>query len=921
MHCKCRSSKSLNKIMVIQHTSNNTFFPGMVVNCYRTPELLIDGGKEFTEVNAIEVPMDQDLCCKQIKHHGYSRTVKESDILNIKLDDDLNRNNVGLSSGNDPLNQAEQNIQNQNIAEHRDSNQSLDVTSVQGGTNSLVVIKSEEKDAEVEIGEFVQGVRKDDVNIDLCTIKTEYVPEKDLTSASRTEIVSDMRQEGKIDQEGVKISHTAGNDKENAAEKDNGHVGLNETTLATGKHNTNLEGNMNENNISDDTDNSSLTTQTNTTESVRESTIEGARQKSGKSDSIEVAPEFYLVGNVVVGNSKPVSNDTQQQNANNSAREAARPDDQEIACQSKAETTADQSKSTGVRRKRIVKSYPIAFKLDVIKYAEENGNFKAERHFKLSKTTVRNFRMQKKSIEALVKEAGEVLNRMRQEEPQWPELKESHNNTQTQIANSSAEVNTRPEEREVSCQSQTKSTADDIEHEGDKMNQKSYVLTFILDVVKYAEENGNHSAEKQYKIKESTIRGWREKKKNIQALAALNMKEMAGHIKGVHQKSKSVEKETPSSIEKVSKDFVKKERKENENDLESTEHLHGVAHISKETSVRQSIEVNIPKNTSEELEELVSSKETSETGIMENNPPEGISESVPGKEEKQTPHHLRRKICTRSDSVAVDSQITTAYDSDTEGLHFKRKAYSCSFKLEVVKFAEEKGNAEAVDHYKVHEATIRGWRRKKKEIEAHTTAYDSDTEASHFKRKPFSCSFKLEVVKFAEEKGNAEAVDHYKVHDSTIWGWRRKKKEIEARTTAYDSNTEAFHFKRKAYSCSFKLEVVKFAEEKGNAEAVDHYKVHEATIRGWIRKKKEIEAQSQSKMQQKRMKTSQWPELEKKVLASLQKQESEGKMVAKSVFSVKKIAIEIAKEMGITDFNASSGWVQRFKLRHGLYDT
>ena len=130
---------------------------------------------------------------------------------------------------------------------------------------------------------------------------------------------------------------------------------------------------------------------------------------------------------------------------------------------------------------------------------------------------------------------------------------------------------------------------------------------------------------------------------------------------------------------------------------------------------------------------------------------------------------------------------------------------------------------------------------------------------------------------------------------------------------------------RKSYCLAFKLEAIKYAEENGTCKAEKLYKIRESTIRGWRKQKQDIQALCQLKetgkfqLNRTSLRTAQWPELEEKLLVYVLKQKSEGKMLRQT--SVLKIAVKLAKQSGIADFKASPGWLQRFKQRHGLYDT
>ena len=99
------------------------------------------------------------------------------------------------------------------------------------------------------------------------------------------------------------------------------------------------------------------------------------------------------------------------------------------------------------------------------------------------------------------------------------------------------------------------------------------------------------------------------------------------------------------------------------------------------------------------------------------------------------------------------------------------------------------------------------------------------------------------------------------------------------------------------------------------------YKVGESTIRGWRKQKEKIQAleeMSGKPLSRLRTRIPHWPEIEEKLATFLLQKKSEGKILTKK--SIQTIAAKIARQFGIDDFKASSGWIHRFKQRNGLYD-
>jgi hypothetical protein len=47
------------------------------------------------------------------------------------------------------------------------------------------------------------------------------------------------------------------------------------------------------------------------------------------------------------------------------------------------------------------------------------------------------------------------------------------------------------------------------------------------------------------------------------------------------------------------------------------------------------------------------------------------------------------------------------------------------------------------------------------------------------RRKSYTAMFKLEVVDFAKEKGNRQAVRKFNVGEATVWEWRKEEAVIK----------------------------------------------------------------------------------------------------------------------------------------------
>ena len=142
----------------------------------------------------------------------------------------------------------------------------------------------------------------------------------------------------------------------------------------------------------------------------------------------------------------------------------------------------------------------------------------------------------------------------------------------------------------------------------------------------------------------------------------------------------------------------------------------------------------------------------------------------------------------------------------------------------------------------------------------------------------------------------------------------------ELEITDADIQIKGERLKRRCYSGTFKLEVVNYAEEKGNCTAAKMFNLNESTIRGWIKKKEKLEAMDDTKKFRLgntcRLRDGQWPELEEKLEALLLEKKAGGIELRNE--SIQGLALELGKQLGIDSFTASKTWLRNFKHRIGL---
>ena len=415
-----------------------------------TIEVLIDGRKELMEVNRVlvdygmctkevnteAVPMDHDLCKKQkekiypLREEMDRRNNTENENWNVEFDKDLNRNSIEDSTRKYPLSKTIGNSGSQNKTQSRSANTQTretemftkDADQYTEGSNKYVQsfqqnktsdrnespnveIKSEEKDAQSMIYEIADVDRRENVKIDLSSVKIEYSPRKQ-TSTPIKVVAPDVKQKGNTSKGDTQINDNA--------EKKKVYAHLNETTSGMDKDTANKGRGKNKK--------AHLKTKivNNETGSIKQCTVED-KDPCDQSVCLQEAPEnshFNHDGDK--GNDKCIPDEAQKPMYNHLNTVTASVGNKEIA---KSSAAADDIEYIGDKVNR--KSYCFSFKLEVIKYAEENGNYKAEKHYKIRESTIRGWRKQKQTIETFCKDkqAGRLKSR-KLRTPQWPEMEE-----------------------------------------------------------------------------------------------------------------------------------------------------------------------------------------------------------------------------------------------------------------------------------------------------------------------------------------------------------------------------------------------------------------------------------------------------------------------------------------------------------------
>ncbi|KAK1876233.1 Pogo transposable element with KRAB domain [Dissostichus eleginoides] len=117
--------------------------------------------------------------------------------------------------------------------------------------------------------------------------------------------------------------------------------------------------------------------------------------------------------------------------------------------------------------------------------------------------------------------------------------------------------------------------------------------------------------------------------------------------------------------------------------------------------------------------------------------------------------------------------------------------------------------------------------------------------------------------------------------------------------------------KRRSYTADFKLQVVKYAAEKGNRPAEREFGVSEKLVRDWCKAEATLISMKKTKRANRGLK-ARWPELEQRVHTWVLGQKAAGLSTVK----LRLHAQGVAKEMKIIDFAAGPSWCLRFMKRN-----
>lgn len=125
---------------------------------------------------------------------------------------------------------------------------------------------------------------------------------------------------------------------------------------------------------------------------------------------------------------------------------------------------------------------------------------------------------------------------------------------------------------------------------------------------------------------------------------------------------------------------------------------------------------------------------------------------------------------------------------------------------------------------------------------------------------------------------------------------------------------------RKALSVEQKARIIKEFDEKGSLSTSEFAKkvsLSESTVRTIVKKRKLVEdAMLNSTCKRRRLKRGQFSDVEDVVVQWLH--QGRACQIPISGDVIKEKALTVAKSLNVTDFTASNGWLERFKVRHGI---
>ncbi|XP_041959944.1 uncharacterized protein LOC121718798 isoform X2 [Alosa sapidissima] len=393
-------------------------------------------------------------------------------------------------------------------------------------------------------------------------------------------------------------------------------------------------------------------------------------------------------------------------------------------------TTRQQTESTSGSRPTTMttkrKKYDLAFKLTVVKFAEQNSGEAAARHFSVHPARVKKWRKIKTELER-VSEEDRKRARLRGGGRKKGPIVELPGKPADKMADSLSDRRTtslhvggnEPSEPEWTTRQQTESSRPTTM----TTKRKKYDLAFKLTVVKFAEQNSGEAAGRHFSVHPTKVNKWRKIKTELERLSEEDCKR--ARLRGGGRKKASEELELAVSEWihsmhakhlRVTHKMIRTKAKElyatvsdcmdGESFAASAGWLHrflkrhapsvrGLTTVDQKDARHSTKKlgpiVELPGKPADKMADSLSDRQTTSLHGDQNEPSE--------------PEWTTRQQ-TESTSGSRPTTMTTM-----------RKKYDLAFKLTVVKFAEQNSGEAAARHFSVDPKRVREWRKVKTELE------------------------------------------------------------------------------------------------------------------------------------------------------------------------------------------------------------
>ncbi|XP_062395903.1 zinc finger protein 135-like [Sardina pilchardus] len=370
--------------------------------------------------------------------------------------------------------------------------------------------------------------------------------------------------------------------------------------------------------------------------------------------------------------------------------------------------------------------------------------------------------------------------------------------------------------------------------------RKKYDLTFKLTVAKFAEESSGEAAAKHFSVDPKRVREWRKNEAELQRLAKEDctrsrlpgggrkkaISELQVGVEGIHSMQAKHLKVSRKRVRvKAECDPIStaKGRQRNRYNLAFKLRVLKFAeeHSGEATARHFSVDprsIRLWRKNKAELQSLA--KEDCNRARLRGGGRKraieevGVCEWIDGMQAT----HLkvsRERIRSKAKCDSLSATMGT-----------KRKRYDLTFKMGVVKFAEENPAEAAARHFSVHPKLVRDWRREKAELKRRA---EEDCKRS---RLPGAGR------KQAREELEESVCDWMDGMQAKHLEVSRKRVRSKAKR---DSLTTTMGTKRKKYDLTFKLTVLKFAEENPGKAAARHFSLDPKRVRDWRKNKAELQ--------------------------------------------------------------------------------